>query len=91
MLEKLILTGAEVVFPLAGFGQFSDAAGLLKFNRALAARVDVYQEKWSDALTALNESFFDLNGDFTYRRESCVWNRFRRPVESCIYSAKSKW
>lgn len=58
------LTGAEVAFPLAGFGQFSDAAGLIKFNRALAARVDMYEKKWSDALTALNESFFDLNGDF---------------------------
>ena len=25
----------------------------------------MYEKKWSDALTALNESFFDLNGDFT--------------------------
>ncbi|MDQ2753364.1 MAG: RagB/SusD family nutrient uptake outer membrane protein [Bacteroidota bacterium] len=59
------LTGAEVAFPLAGFGQFSDAAGLIKFNRALAARVDVYEQKWSDALTALSVSFFDMSGDFT--------------------------
>ncbi len=58
------LTGADVVFPLAGFNQFDDAAGIIKFNRALAARVDVYEKKWSDALTALNTSFFDLNGDF---------------------------
>ena len=62
---KSDLSGADVAFPLAGFGQFSDAAGLVKFNRALAARVDVYEKKWSDALTALNESFFDLNGDLT--------------------------
>jgi hypothetical protein len=59
------LTGADVAFPLAGFGQFNDAAGLVKFNRALAARVDVYEQKWTDALTALNESFFNLNGDLT--------------------------
>ncbi len=58
------LNGADVAFLLAGFGQFSDAAGLIKFNRALAARVDVYNQKWSDALTALSLSFFDLNGDF---------------------------
>jgi hypothetical protein len=58
------LSGSEVAFPLAGFGQLNNAAGLVKFNRALAARVDVYQQKWTDALTALNESFFDLNGDF---------------------------
>ncbi len=59
------LSGADVAFPLAGFGQFSDAAGLVQFNRALAARVDVYESKWSDALTALSGSFFDLHGDFT--------------------------
>lgn len=59
------LNGADVAFPLAGFGQFSNADGLIKFNRALAARVDVYEQKWSDALTALNASFFDLNGDFS--------------------------
>ncbi|MGN6355479.1 MAG: RagB/SusD family nutrient uptake outer membrane protein [Parafilimonas sp.] len=61
---KTDLAGADVQFPLAGFGAFGSAAGLLKFNRALAARVNIYEEKWSDALTALNESFFDLNGDF---------------------------
>lgn len=61
---KTDLAGADVAFSLAGFGGFGNAAGLLKFNRALAARVAVYQEKWNEALTALNESFFDLNGDF---------------------------
>lgn len=57
------LSGADVIFPLAGFGQFNDVAGLIKFNRALAARVDVYDKKWNDALTALDESFFSLLGD----------------------------
>ncbi len=60
---KADLTGSEVIFPLSdGFLGFKDAAGLLKFNRAIAARVYTYQQKWSNALTALNESFFDLNG-----------------------------
>ncbi len=58
------LSGAEVEFPLAGFGSFNDSPGLVKFNRALAARVDVYRQNWSEALTALSQSFFDLNGDF---------------------------
>ena len=31
--------------------------------RALAARVAIYRQKWADALTYLNESFLDLNGD----------------------------
>ncbi|MVT08301.1 RagB/SusD family nutrient uptake outer membrane protein [Chitinophaga tropicalis] len=63
---KADLTGSEVIFPLSdGFAGFKDAAGLLKFNRALAARVHVYRKNWAAALTALNESFFDLNGSFS--------------------------
>lgn len=61
---KADLTGSEVIFPLsAGFTGFKDAAGLLKFNRAIAARVYIYRKNWTAALTALNESFFDLNGN----------------------------
>jgi len=61
---KTDLTGSEVMFPLsAGFNGFKDAAGLLKFNRALAARVHIYRKDWAAALTALNESFFNLTGD----------------------------
>jgi len=62
---KTDLGGATVAFPLTdGFVGFDDAAGLTKFNRALAARVDVYRKQWATALTDLSESFFDLNGDF---------------------------
>ena len=62
---KADLNGAAIAFPLSsGFTGFSDAAGLTKFNRALAARVAVYRQQWNAALTALGESFFDLNGDF---------------------------
>jgi hypothetical protein len=59
------LNGSTVVFPLtSGFGSLTDAAGLIKFNRALAARVDVYRQQWSNALTDLGASFFSLTGDF---------------------------
>ena len=62
---KADLGGATVAFPLTdGFTGFEDAAGLTKFNRALAARVDVYRKQWPTALTDLGESFLDLNGDF---------------------------
>jgi hypothetical protein len=62
---KADLGGATVAFPLTdGFAGFDDAVGLIKFNRALAARVDVYRKQWATALTDLGESFFDLNGDF---------------------------
>jgi len=58
------LSSADIAFTLAGFGNFSDAAGLTQFNRALAARVAVYQGLWTNALTDLGQSFFNLNGDF---------------------------
>jgi starch-binding outer membrane protein, SusD/RagB family len=60
---KSDLSGATVSFPLAGFSGFSDAAGLIKANRALAARLNVYQSNWQPALDDLTSSFFDLNGD----------------------------
>ncbi len=64
---RLALTGANatpIAFPLAGFGGLSDAAGLTKFNRALAARVSVYQQNWQAALDNLTASFFGLNQPF---------------------------
>lgn len=62
---KADLTGSAIDFPLSdGFANFKTPAGLLRFNRALAARVAVYRQQWAAALTALNESFFDLNGSF---------------------------
>lgn len=63
--SKADLSAAQISFPLSsGFAGLSDAAGLTKVNRALAARVAVYRKQWSAALTAVNESFFNLNGNF---------------------------
>ncbi len=61
---KTDLTGATVSFPLAGFGNLNDAAGLLSVNRALAARVAVYQKNWDAALTALAGSFYGIDKSF---------------------------
>jgi starch-binding outer membrane protein, SusD/RagB family len=61
---KAALAAGTVIFPLSsGFAGFSDAPGLLQFNRALSARVQVYRMDWADALTALSESFYGLNKD----------------------------
>ncbi|HVU56979.1 MAG TPA: RagB/SusD family nutrient uptake outer membrane protein [Puia sp.] len=62
--SKNDLGAAEVAYTLAGFGYpFNDAAGLTKVNRALAARVAVYRQKWADAQTYLSQSFYDPLGD----------------------------
>ncbi len=55
---------ATVSFPLAGFSGLNDATGLLQVCKALSARVAIYQQRWSDALTDLNASFFGLDKDF---------------------------
>jgi hypothetical protein len=52
--------GASFPFPLSeGFVGFDSPAGFLKFNRAIKARVDVYQEKWDEALVDVAASFID--------------------------------
>lgn len=62
---ELKAAGSEA-FPFAlrdGYVGFTTPAGFAKFNRALAARVAAYREKWDDCLSALNASFYDLAGD----------------------------
>lgn len=56
--------GGEFGFSLTdGFDGFDTPATFLEFNRALAARLAVYDEDWAGALTALDDSFMDLDGD----------------------------
>lgn len=56
--------GSTLPFTLTkGYTDFNTPAGLGKVNRALAARVAIYQKDWQGALDALSKSFFNLNGD----------------------------
>lgn len=62
------ITAAGATFPFAlsqGFTGFNDPAGFLQFNRALAARVAVYREEFGEALTYLEDSFLELNTNFS--------------------------
>jgi hypothetical protein len=54
---------ATATFPFNStlFGNTGGSFG--QFNRALAARVYIYKSDWTNALTALNNSFFNINGD----------------------------
>jgi hypothetical protein len=56
------LAAATIDYSLAGFGSYATASGLVKVDRALAARVDVYRGLWSQALTDLQGSFWDPTG-----------------------------
>ena len=62
------LTGASESFPFAisadGFTSIpgTETEAVAKFNRAIAARVALYLGKKNDVLSALNNSFMDLEG-----------------------------
>ena len=59
--------GSAFSFPvMAGLGtSFDTPAEFKKFNRAVAARVAMYQKDWPAMNTALTASYFDLAGSFT--------------------------
>lgn len=57
-------SGATFAFVLSsGFSGFDDPAGFLQFNRAIAARVALYQADYTAAATALSGSFLNAAGD----------------------------
>ena len=59
------LSGSATALSLsAGFAGFGTSEGLVKFNRALAARVAVYRKDWMGAFDCLSGSFLDFNGGF---------------------------
>jgi hypothetical protein len=58
--------GAAFAFPLSsGYAGFNTPATFRLFNRALAARVALYQADYAAAITALNASFYDRAGSLT--------------------------
>ena len=60
---ELAAGGGTFPFTLpAGFSGFDTPGTLIPFNRALRARVAVYQNQFADALTALAASFIDPAG-----------------------------
>jgi len=54
---------ASITFPFNTTLYSNTAGEFAKFNRALSARLAVYKNDWSGALTALTNSFFNINGN----------------------------
>ncbi|OUJ75538.1 RagB/SusD family nutrient uptake outer membrane protein [Hymenobacter crusticola] len=64
--QDLASAGAAFAFPLSsGYAGFNTPATFRRFNRALAARVALYQKDYAGALAALNASFYDRAGSLT--------------------------
>ncbi|MFD1466774.1 RagB/SusD family nutrient uptake outer membrane protein [Hymenobacter caeli] len=63
---ELAAAGTAFAFPLSsGYAGFNTPATFLKVNRALAARVALYQGDNAGALTAITASFYDQAGSLT--------------------------
>ncbi|HEX8350493.1 MAG TPA: RagB/SusD family nutrient uptake outer membrane protein, partial [Hymenobacter sp.] len=61
---ELDAAGATFGFTLsAGYAGFNTPATYKRFNRALAARVDIYRKDWASALQNLGQSFYNPTGD----------------------------
>nr|MBI1232552.1 RagB/SusD family nutrient uptake outer membrane protein [Cytophagales bacterium] len=55
-------------FPLRltpGFAQFNTIPALRQVNNAILARVNAYRKDWQGVLSALEDSFMDLDGDLS--------------------------
>lgn len=64
--SELDKAGAAFGFPLSGgYTDFNTPATFKQFNRALAARVALYQKDYTGALTALDGSFLTRTGSLT--------------------------
>jgi starch-binding outer membrane protein, SusD/RagB family len=63
-VTDLNAAGAAFPFTLSpGMAGFDDPASFITFNRALAARISLYQGNKSEALNKLSDSFMDMGGD----------------------------
>jgi len=83
--------GNEFPFKLSdGFKGFDIPVTFRQFNRALAARVALYQNDKSGALAALSESFFDISGSMmtgVYYVFSNSGNDIANPVFDALNSS----
>ena len=62
-LTALNAGGTSFPFTInTGFAGFSSVDGMKRINRAIAARIAMYQADWAGMLTAVNASFLDLTG-----------------------------
>ena len=63
---ELKQAGTVLPFTLSsGYAGFNTPDGLIKVNRALVARVAIYQKDWQGALDALSLSFFSIDGSLS--------------------------
>ncbi|MDX1478926.1 MAG: RagB/SusD family nutrient uptake outer membrane protein [Saprospiraceae bacterium] len=91
--------GSKFVFNLSsGFAGFNTPATFRQFNRAIAARVALYQGNSSAALSAISGSFFNINGSMNtgvYHAFGTGGNDQRNPMfnvpNSDLFTVHPSW
>jgi hypothetical protein len=76
---KVHLAAGGAAFPFTlttGFAGFNTPTNFVRFNRAIKARMEVYRQRWNDALTALNESFISTASTTTAALQTGVYHTF---------------
>ena len=84
---KTELPAGGAAFPFAlppGFNGFDAPATFIQFNRALRARVAVYNDDFAGALTALAGSFVDAPGPLDLGRVHGLRDRRGRPRQPAV-------
>ncbi len=72
-MSDLQAAGGSFAFDLtAGYAGFNSPDGMMEVNRAIAARAALYAEDYNGALTALSNSFMDLDVDEDSREKMYV-------------------
>lgn len=74
--DGLAALNAATSFPFtfgSGFAGFNTVATFKQFNRAVAARISMYQVDWTGLLTNLAGSFYNLGGSLTTGPKN-VWS-----------------
>lgn len=96
---QLTSGGSAFVFNLSsGFSGFNTPATFNQFNRAVAARVALYQNDMAAARSALGESFMDINGSMdlgVYHTFGTSGNDERNPLFNVanqdLYTVHPTW
>ncbi len=85
--DGLNALNAATSFPFtmgAGFAGFNTVTTFKQFNRAVAARISMYQSDWTGLLTNLGTSFIDINGSLTNGPKN-IWSTAPNDLTNSLF------
>ena len=85
--DGLAALNAATSFPFtfgSGFAGFNTVATFKQFNRAVAARIALYQADWNGVLTNLGTSFFNLAGSLSAGPKN-VWSTAPNDLTNTLF------